>query len=146
MRWPTNPRRLRRQRSATPRIGLLLAIRGEAFRRGEQHSRRIDASMAPRQWAALNSTVENAVRPAVQAGWTVDVAADVAVRSRALAESYRDYLLRALPDALGLRVQPPQKTQLHSILATLRWCLGPLSSRAKAPWQRESGEREICSA
>ena len=56
-------------------------------------------------------------------------------RRRSLALAYKDLLLKVLPDTLAVRVQPRQPTQLHSILSTLRWCVGPLASRARAPWR-----------
>ena len=106
---------------------LLVALRGEAFREGDQHSRQTMVSREP-EWRALHSVRTHVLEPAVRQGWTTIVIADVAAPAK-YAEMFRR---RMQTDLQAVRARPLARVQPRPVpLHTSRRVTRPLRAKVR---------------
>lgn len=107
---------------------LLVIIRGEAFRAGHMTSRLSETDPKP-QLAVLHAFNERVLRPALAAGWSPRVIADVFAPQHH--QQRFDQVLRGTLNAIQVRFQPLLATQALTLLRTLHWAL----EMASVPWE-----------
>ena len=105
-----------------PSMGLLLLLRGEAYRNGNQHSRMSTSSSAATT-RVIHSFRSKLLDPATAQGWKCATLADIYVP-----EPHRNHFRQTAQSSLGLvafRSRPINSTQLKSVVSTLRWAIEP---------------------
>ena len=116
--------------------GLLIILRGEAFRIGHQHSRQTTIDNRA-QWVALGSIRTKLLNPATKQGWKCATLADVHMPKDRFLHFSRH--AKASAGVLSVRRRPLNGTQLKSVVTTIQWVLSPtqarLIRRTVGPWR-----------
>ncbi len=111
---------------------LLVVLRGQAYRSGQQHSQTFTEKDAG-TFRVLDSIRDKLVQPAARRGWHSIVLADVSVPS-----GQESSFIQRASETLGLlhaRLRPLNATQLKSVVSTLEWASAKAALLARQSWR-----------
>ena len=116
-----NAQRTRALRTLARMPRLLIVLRGETFRAGNQHSRTVSLSREP-EWRVLRSIKAHILEPAHRHFWLTSVLADVSVPKAEYGNLFRRRIQANLR-AFAVRTSPLAKSQLYAVQRSLEWAL-----------------------